>query len=236
MPRRLTTTLNLLIILLVPILVIGAAANLLATDSYLTFEYGKTSFPPDSYGFTRQQRFILASTNIHYVRAHLPSNELSKQTLNGVPVYSAREVSHMADVQGVFQSILRVRQASLILMLLSGFILWRNEKQAALASATQSGGLLTAGLILAIALLALFAWPFWFNTFHLVFFQPGSWLFSYSDTLIRLFPLQFWMDATFTITALSLIGGLIMALIGWRWRLAIEKPRRWYSWSSMFEW
>lgn len=225
MPGRITTILKLLIVLLVPILVIGAAANVLATDSYLTFEYGKTSFPPDSYGFTRQQRFILASTNIHYVRAHLPSNELSKQTLNGVAVYNAREVSHMADVQAVFQSVLRVWQASLILLLLLGFILWRNGKQAALASAIQSGGRLTAGLILAIALLALFAWPFWFNMFHLVFFKPGSWLFSYSDTLIRLFPAEFWFDATLTISALSLIAGLIAALAGRQWRTArIKAP------------
>ena len=226
MPRRLTTTLNLLIILLVPILVIGAATNLLATDSYLTFEYGKTSFPPDSYGFTRQQRFILASTNIHYVRAHLPSNELSKQTLNGVAVYNAREVSHMADVQAVFQSVLRVWQASLILLLLSGFILWRDGTRAALASAIQRGGLLTAGLILAIALLAFFAWQVWFDNFHLIFFEPGSWLFSYSDTLIRLFPVQFWFDATLTISLLSFVGGILMILIGRQWRIAVEKSGR----------
>ena len=56
---------------------------------------GRSSFPPDSYGFTSQQRFIMASTSTHYVRAHLPGDELSKQTLNGAQVYSEREVSYM---------------------------------------------------------------------------------------------------------------------------------------------
>jgi integral membrane protein (TIGR01906 family) len=223
MPTLVIRILKSLLALLIPLVLVLGSAHLLATDAYLTFEYGKSSFPPDSYGFTPQQRFIIASTNIHYVRAHLPNDELSKQTLNGVPVYSEREVTHMADVQAVFQSVLRVWQASLILLLLLVFILWRKGELAALASAIQSGGFLTSGIILSIALLALFAWQVWFDNFHLIFFEPGSWLFAYSDTLIRLFPLQFWMDATFMITAFSLIGGLLAAFIGWQWQIASQK-------------
>jgi integral membrane protein (TIGR01906 family) len=223
MPTQTTKILKLLIILLIPILIIGGVVRILATDAYLAFEYGKVSFPADSFGFTDRQRFILASTNIHYVRAHLPGDELSKQTLNGVPVYNPREVSHMADVQVVFQAILRVWWVVLIMFLLSGFVLWRNGNRVAFASAIQSGGLLTSGIILTIALLAIFGWRFWFNTFHLIFFKPGSWLFSYSDTLIRLFPVEFWFDATLTISVVSLIGGLFLALIGWQLRIGIVK-------------
>ena len=107
MPSRLTQILKLLIIFLIIIFIVGGAVRLLATDPYLAFEYGKASFPPDSFGYTQQERFDLASSNIHYVRAHLPSSTLSNQTRNGTPVYNPREVSHMADVQAVFQSVLR---------------------------------------------------------------------------------------------------------------------------------
>ena len=196
---------------------------MLATDPYLAFEYGKASFPPDSFGYTQEERFDLASSNIHYVRAHLPSDALSNQTLNGAPVYNPREVLHMVDVQAVFQSVLRVWLATFILLILLGFVLWKTGERKALASAIQSGGLLTSGIILSIALLAIFGWQFWFETFHLFFFKPGSWLFSYSDALIRLFPINFWFDATLTISILSLIGGLIMALIGWQWWISMEK-------------
>jgi integral membrane protein (TIGR01906 family) len=223
MPSRITKTLNLFLALLISILVITTAVRLLATDQYLVFEYSKASFPSDPYGFTNQQRFILASTNIHYVGAHLPDDELSKQTLNGTPIYNPREISHMIDVRAVFQSIFQVWQAAFILALVFGFILWRKGELKLLSSAIQSGGLLTSGFILSIGLLAVFAWQFWFDTFHLLFFKPGSWLFSYSDTLIRLFPVEFWFDATLTISVLSLFGGLIIALIGWRWRIIIEK-------------
>jgi integral membrane protein (TIGR01906 family) len=222
MPSRLTKTLKLLITLLTPVLIVLSAARLLATDPYLAFEYGKASFPPDSFGFTDRQRFILASMNVHYVRAHLPDDELSKHNLNGVPVYTSREVSHMADVQAVFQSTLRVWWAAFTLLLLLGFIFWRKREREAFASAIQSGGLFTSGMILSIALLALFAWQFWFNTFHLLFFEPGSWLFSYSDTLIRLFPVEFWFDATLTLSLFSLAGGLLLTFLGGRWRKALK--------------
>src|SRR5512136_618049 len=101
------------ITLLIPQIVVIGSVQLLATDQYLAFEYGKASFPPDAYGFTSQQRFELASTNVHYVRAHLSENELSSERVDGVPVYNAREVGHMADVQTVFQSVLRVWHLSL---------------------------------------------------------------------------------------------------------------------------
>ena len=147
--------LKTLLVLLIPIILLLGSARLLATDTYLAFEYGKSNFPPDSYGFTSQQRFILASTNIHYVRAHLPNDELSKQTLNGVSVYNEREVTHMADVKAVFQGVLHVWQVAFILLLLLGFIFWQNGERKAFASALQSGGLLSSGLILSIALLAI---------------------------------------------------------------------------------
>lgn len=225
MPSLLTQTLKLITVVLVTIFIVGGAVQLLATDSYLASEYRKADFPPDPFGYTQQQRFILASTNIHYVRAHLPSDELSKQFLNGAPVYNPREVSHMADVQAVFQSVLRVWQAALILLILLSFIFWKKGERKALTSAIQSGGLLTSGIILSIALLAIFGWQFWFETFHLFFFKPGSWLFSYSDTLIRLFPVEFWFDGTLTISVLSLAGGLLFALVGWRGKRVLAEMR-----------
>ncbi len=217
--------LKTLLVLLIPIILILGSARLLATDAYLAFEYGNASFPPDSYGFTSQQRFDLASTNIHYVRGHLPDDTLSSQTLDGTAVYNPREVSHMADVQSVFQVILRVWQVAFILLLILGFIFWQNGKRKAFASAIQSGGLLTSGIILTIALLALFAWQTWFDLFHRFLFVPGSWLFSYSDTLIRLFPVEFWFDATLTISLFSFVGGLLFVLLGRHWQRVIDRPR-----------
>lgn len=223
MPKRTIQILKTLFILLIPILILTTALRLLATDQYLAFEYGKATFPRDPFGFTYRQRFILASTNIHYVRAHLPNDELSKQTLDGIPVYNTREVSHMADVRTVFKGVLFTGKIIFLVLLLIALGLWQEGEQRVLGSAIQWGGLLTSAFILIMGLLAIFSWQSWFNTFHLFFFEPGSWLFSYSDTLIRLFPVEFWIDATLTISALGLIGGLITALVGWKWQMALNR-------------
>jgi integral membrane protein (TIGR01906 family) len=129
----------------------------------------------------------------------------------------------MADVQTVFQAILRVWQVAFVLLLVAVFLLWENGERLALARAIQLGGLLSSGIILGIAALAVFAWRLWFKVFHLFFFQPGSWLFSYSDTLIRLFPVEFWFDATLTISILSLAGGLMLTFIGRSWQRFFRK-------------
>ena len=223
MPNVITKIINFLLVLLIPILVILGSARLLATDTYLAFEYGKTNFPPDVYGFTSQQRFELASVNVHYVRAHLPDDALATQKLDGTLIYNPREVSHMADVQSVFQVIVRVWQVAFVLLLFLGLILWATGEHRQFAAAIQPGGLFTSAMILTIALLAIFAWQSWFNIFHLFFFQPGSWLFSYSDTLIRLFPVKFWFDATLTISVLSIMGGLSLAWMGRQWRRLFQK-------------
>jgi len=211
MSKRTSTILKIVVILLCPIIVLIGSVRILTTDAFLAFEYAKASFPADQYGMTPQQRFILASTNIHYVRGHLPDDELSKQTLNDVQVFNEREVSHMADVQKVFQYAVRIWQFAFILLVLVGFVLWRNRGGKVFTAGVQMGGWITSGMIVAIGLLAIFAWQTWFELFHRFLFVPGSWIFSYEDTLIRLFPAQFWFDSFPVSSALSLAGGLLLA-------------------------
>ena len=223
MPQLTNKFLKTLLIFLIPIILVLGSVRVLTTDAYLAFEYGKESFPSDLYGFTPQQRFILASTNIHYVRAHLPDDELSKQNLNGTAIFNDREVSHMADVQTVFQFALRVWQFAFILFVLLVFVLWERGEHTMVTAALRQGGLLTSVIILMIGLLAVFAWQTWFEMFHRLFFENGSWLFSYTDTLIRLFPIEFWFDSVLTISILSFVGGTLLALLGWRGQNALAR-------------
>lgn len=157
------------------------------------------------------------------MRENLAIEALSGQVLNGEPVYKSRELSHMLDVQKVYQSVWRVWQVIVLLTLLTGFLLWRFSDHITLPSAIQAGGFLTSGLIFALGLLAIVAWRGWFTAFHQIFFAPGSWLFEYSDTLIRLFPGKFWFDSALTLLGVSFIEGLLLALIGWQWRLSLER-------------
>jgi uncharacterized membrane protein len=64
---------------------------------------------------------------------------------------------------------------------------------------------------------ALAFWQF-FTLFHGLFFEGDSWLFLYSDTLIRLFPIRFWQDVFLAAALITTGGGLGLAL-------GLRKPR-----------
>jgi uncharacterized membrane protein len=51
--------------------------------------------------------------------------------------------------------------------------------------------------------------------FHELLFPPGTWTFAYTDSLIRLFPEQFWFDIGVLISVSTLILGSLVALIGY---------------------
>jgi uncharacterized membrane protein len=51
-----------------------------------------------------------------------------------------------------------------------------------------------------------------FIFFHSLFFEGNSWLFLFSDTLIRLFPIRFWEDAFLWAAVIALGGGLSLGL------------------------
>lgn len=213
-------SLQILVTLLLPVLLVLGSVRLLITDQYLAFEYGKASFPADPFGFDRSQRLAYASVNFRYVRENQPIDALAGLRLGDQPMYNARELKHMQDVQKVYQMVMRIWHFALGISLLAVLALgWQDDTRPALFKALQRGGLLTVSIIAVIGLLAAVAWRVWFVAFHQVFFAPGTWSFSTSDTLIRLFPEKFWFDAALTISTISLAGGLLLALTGWRLRL-----------------
>ena len=192
---------------------------MLATEPYLVFEYSKTDFPKDPFGFDRAQRLTHAAANLQFVTQDKPLMFLSGQNKNGFLLYNSRELKHMQDVQNVYQATWQVWQIALILAVILGLALaWSKEGRHGLASALRSGGALTVGLVAVVGLGAIVAWQVWFVVFHQVFFSAGSWTFDFSDTLIRLFPEKFWYDAVLTISSLSLIAGSLVYWAGYSFR------------------
>jgi integral membrane protein (TIGR01906 family) len=71
-------------------------------------------------------------------------------------------------------------------------------------------------------IIAALSWDTFFTSFHSIFFASGTWQFEYSDTLIRLFPEQFWFDAAVTIGALTILGASLFWLISRRYLAQVE--------------
>jgi integral membrane protein (TIGR01906 family) len=211
-----------LVVLLMPLFLVLTSARILVTDWYPRYEYAKPDFPADPYGFTQAQRLDLALACIHYLQRPEPPEQafvlLAALRLPGTedPLFDKFELSHMIDVKRLTDVLWRVHLLSGIVVA-GGLIalLARRATRREGYAALYAGGLLTAGLTLALVLFVLLSWRTFFITFHDVFFPPGTWTFDWSDSLIRLFPDKFWFDAGTILTVSALVAGLIVAATGY---------------------
>jgi integral membrane protein (TIGR01906 family) len=209
-----------LVTLLTPLTLLMLGVRLLLTPLFPAIEYQMPGFPPDSYGFSQQDRLTWAQPSILYLVNDQPLSYLADLRLaDGSPLYNERELSHMQDVKNVVQTLLRVWY--LHLAGLMGLALWAGrtgQKQAILRGLSQ-GGFLTVALLLGLgAFAAISFWEF-FAWFHSLFFAGDTWLFSYSDSLIRLFPLRFWQDAVLYLVGFALLSGLAL---GWGMKQSVK--------------
>ncbi len=209
MSPRFSSVLSWLTALLVPLALLMLGARLLMTPVFPEVEYRLPGFPADAYGFTLQDRLRWSKPSIEYlVNAEDIGFLAGLQFDGGQPIYNERELSHMLDVKNVVQMLLQVWYADLAVLVVLGVWAWRGGWLAAYRAGLSRGGFLTVGLLLGLgAFAAVSFWQF-FAWFHSLFFEGSSWLFSYSDTLIRLFPLRFWQDAVIFIVGFAILGGL----------------------------
>jgi integral membrane protein (TIGR01906 family) len=206
--------LSFLVSLLVPLALIGAALRILLTPLFFNIEYRMPYFPADEYGFTRQDRLQWAPYAVEYLVNSADISYLGNLTFeDGSPLYNERELSHMADVKNVVRGALNIWYVSLTGLFLLAFLARQGGWVFEYMLALRRGGTWMIGLAVSLGLIAgigiavspdLF-WQF-FTLFHSLFFEGDSWLFYYSDTLIRLFPIRFWQDA-FLWAALFALGG-----------------------------
>lgn len=207
------------------LLAVGAVRLLIAWDtpSYPAFEYGRIA--PDPFGFTTEERLDLATATLEYLRRPEPANEviylLEELRLPGTdqPLYNEREIGHMLDVKVVADAFTRVMWV-LAVVVVGGliFLFTQPATRPEGAKALLHGGLLTVIIVLAVMIFIGAAWGVAFTLFHDLFFPPGTWTFSYSDSLIRLFPEQFWFDFGLIWTGSILLLGVVLAGVGYALR------------------
>jgi integral membrane protein (TIGR01906 family) len=198
----------ILLTVLVPLALLLTSVRLVLTPAFVALEYRTPGFPPDSYGMTQAQRLEYAPLALDYLLNNEGIDFLADQTFDdGSPLYNDRELSHMQDVKNLTQVLLKVWLADLGILALLGMWAWRAEWLVQFKAMLSQGGLVTLLAILALLVFAALSFNAFFTGFHRIFFEGDSWLFLFSDTLIRLFPLRFWRDVVLVIGALTLGGG-----------------------------
>lgn len=200
----------------IPILFIMVNVRLVMSSAFLHFEYTRPNFPADFYGFTQEDRLRYAPYAIDYLLNGEDITYLGDLKFDdGASLFNTRELRHMRDVKTLTQAAYLMTVIIGVLASLAAYILWRRGR---LNAALFRGALITLALIIAIVLGAILSWDVFFTGFHTLFFENDTWYFAYSDTLIRLFPEQFWFDAALLIGGLAIIEALVVIAMTVRWR------------------
>jgi integral membrane protein (TIGR01906 family) len=208
-----------LLVILVPIALVGLGVRLLLTPQYLRLEYALPNFPADEYGFSMDERVYWGAYGINYLLIDAPVSYLGDLKFSsGQALFTERELDHMQDVKRVVRYALPVWYLAIVTMVGFGFWARHAGRLSTFRQALRLGGWLTIGIAGTAGLIGtlgasgsgMLFWQF-FSGFHGLFFSGDSWLFSYSDTLIRLYPLRFWQDSILYTGVLAALGAAALA-------------------------
>jgi integral membrane protein (TIGR01906 family) len=124
----------------------------------------------------------------------------------------------MVDVKRVLWALLRAGSAAgLIAVAATATLGARPATRFRAPAALLGGSVLLLGLLGGVGGLMLVRWDVFFTGFHELFFPSGTWTFPYSETLIRLFPVRFWMDVALVIVGLLVLQGMAIGLGALLW-------------------
>ncbi len=129
-----------------------------------------------------------------------------------VPLFSTREIAHMADVKDLAHAAFSVQSVALAITVLMAVVLLVLWPPRALAAAALYGSLLTAGVIALAAIVALSGFDSAWTEFHILAFSNDLWrLDPNTDHLIQMFPEEFWWDITMLIGSFTLLEALVIS-------------------------
>lgn len=218
------TILKLFLTLSTPIILSLISVRIVMSPTFLSLEYNRDGFPDDRYGFTLEERLVHSQEVLDYLINNREQAFLLNMTFEtGERLFTNSEVRHMEDVRFLtytaFSLLLFLLCLTTIIFIYSRF----NQKLLpTLLQGVFQGSLLTLGLIGTILGFALIAWNSFFDGFHMLLFEAGTWRFSHSDTLIRLFPEQFWFDAALVTGILTSLGAVMLLLVS---KIVLERQK-----------
>ena len=206
---------QVLLAIFYPIILLVLAVRAVTSPLFLWVEYHRPGFPGDGYGFNADDRMTYGSYAVDYLSNWSGPRYLGELVnRSGEKLFKDGEVSHMADVKLVILSAFGAG-ALLILISIIAIIYLRRRTQGGVRRGLFAGSIVTLVLIIGLGTLAALGWQQFFTEFHRIFFAAGSWTFALEDTLIRLFPGQFWIDAGLVIAALVLITAIVTLILTW---------------------
>ena len=198
----------------IPYILLMTGVRLVMTPAFPAMEYERAGFPQDPYGFTIQERTKWADYAVSYLTNDAGIEFLGHlQDETGQKMFMPDELTHMVDVKDV------VTATSLVWYIFGGvgiaILLWFviMRQWDSIRKAFNAGGWITVGLLSALLVFLAVSFDQLFVYFHRLFFEDGTWTFSQSSTLIRLFPFEFWRDAFVLVIGFALLVGVLFVIL-----------------------
>lgn len=227
LPRVLQT----LLAVFYPFLLLVLSIRAVTSSLFLWVEYHRPGFPADTFGFDTGDRMTYGSYVIDYLLNWTGPRYLGElRSPEGGALFTSGEVSHMEDVKTVMV-IAFLGATVLAIYYVVAMIYLARRYPGGIRRGLFAGAVATLVIIIGLGTVAALAWEQFFTTFHQIFFSQGSWTFYRDDTLIRLFPSQFWIDAGITIGSITIIVSVVTLILTWptrrrRRRSSLNKRHR----------
>ncbi len=212
---KLYSALRALVAVILPVFLLMTAIRLVMNPVYPQIEYHMPGFPADPYGFSLQDRLHWSRYAIDYLLNGAGISFLGNLTFpDGSQLFNQRELSHMLDVKVLVQHMITWWWILLGALIVLAIWAWRGKWLNKFLLGLSTGGWIAVGLVAAILMGVATNFSGLFTAFHELFFTGSSWLFYYSDTLIRLFPMRFWSDAFILVGGFTLVVGALFGYFG----------------------
>lgn len=195
-----------------PFVALGISVRIAFNEWIIDYIYAKKDFPEDIYGLPEEYRKRLAKIGLRAVLSDEAFEEFKKAKLpDGMRAFNAREIEHIHDVKAFLKRFFPAVYVATFLWLL-GFLILRSAHYLILSGFL---GILTLSIL---GVLVFTNYERAFEIFHVITFDPYSWRFFYTDTLIRIYPMKFWYDATKVVAIMSFILSATALLLGLIWK------------------
>ena len=216
---KINKVLLVIMAILLPYVILIGGVSLVMNPTFPALEYRRIGFPEDPYGFNLLERTKWSEYAVSYLINDEDISYLGNlQDASGAKMFTPDELSHMEDVKDVVSLTLIIWYVAigLVIAILLWFVIMREWNVIRLA--LNAGGWTTIGSLGSLLVFLVVSFEKLFDYFHRLFFKDGTWLFTQSSTLIRLFPFEFWRDAFILVIAFSLIVGVILVLLTRKWK------------------
>jgi integral membrane protein (TIGR01906 family) len=208
--RRAPWIVGLLLAVATALLIALAGPLLLFNPWYVTGEQARTGVP-----------MLLATSQAEVDRVTgqvladiWTAGDFSVSLDGSTQLLTDAERSHMRDVSSFVRLLATITLTAAFVMIACLLVLRREPGRIGglLLSAASAVGVaaLIVGVIFAVAFDQAFL------AFHELFFPQGNFLFGPESNLLRLFPEQFWFDASLLAGTSIVLSALVVAILGWR--------------------